>query len=362
MKIWQRADFYGWIALAWLACLAANLLAINGWDARVFILERPAVSPAGQTWNIGYDGQWYHAIAVDPAGAHSRLDMPNYRYQRIVYPMLARLLALGKPEIIPWTMLLLNLLGAAWTVYILARTFVHRGLFPGLALIYVFFLGTLLVVRMDLLEVLAVALGLSGWWLFGHRRHLNLVLFALAGLTKEIALVFPLALAAHLFIHRDWKRGLLVAGSSLAAYALWYVALGAWFGFETQDLLKHSPEWLPFSGLRFLQDTASLLVVWLWVALPALAGLLWLAVRQIRAKVLGWNADLMLLLVSVLAVTTLPRYTWEDPLAMLRAACVMLVALMLAWSHSSPRSLKYLAAWMTPSVLLIFIMPGLFRG
>jgi len=66
--------------------------------------------PAGSE---GYDGQFAYFIAVDPLGAAPLIDVPAYRYQRIVYPLLARLLALGRREWIPWMLPLVNLIALA---------------------------------------------------------------------------------------------------------------------------------------------------------------------------------------------------------------------------------------------------------
>src|SRR5580765_5904599 len=43
----------------------------------------------------GYDGQFAYWLAIDPspAAAANHFDTPAYRYQRILYPLLARALA-----------------------------------------------------------------------------------------------------------------------------------------------------------------------------------------------------------------------------------------------------------------------------
>src|SRR5690606_33211595 len=54
----------------------------------------------------GYDGQFTYWIALEPRpeAVGPRLDVPAYRYQRILLPLVARLLALGLPGLIPWTL------------------------------------------------------------------------------------------------------------------------------------------------------------------------------------------------------------------------------------------------------------------
>src|SRR6266545_4885997 len=48
------------------------------------------------TGGWGYDGQFYWQIARDPLGAAQFLDNPPYRYQRILFPIVVRLLAFGQ--------------------------------------------------------------------------------------------------------------------------------------------------------------------------------------------------------------------------------------------------------------------------
>ena len=45
-----------------------------------------ANSPAG-----GYDGQFAYQIAHDPANGWQKVDLPAYRYQRILYPIATRI-------------------------------------------------------------------------------------------------------------------------------------------------------------------------------------------------------------------------------------------------------------------------------
>ena len=57
----------------------------------------------------GYDGQYAYYIARDPAHAAGCLDVPAYRYQRILLPVLGRVLALGNTDAIPAAFVLINL-------------------------------------------------------------------------------------------------------------------------------------------------------------------------------------------------------------------------------------------------------------
>jgi hypothetical protein len=61
----------------------------------------------------GYDGQFNYYMALDPVNARYYMDVPAYRYGRILFPMTARLLALGQPDVVPYTLILINWLALA---------------------------------------------------------------------------------------------------------------------------------------------------------------------------------------------------------------------------------------------------------
>jgi hypothetical protein len=78
----------------------------------------------------GYDGQFFYYIATNPATAPPKIDVPAYRFQRILYPLLARWLAWGNSQLIPWLLIIINLAaltGSVWLVeQLLARCRVSR--------------------------------------------------------------------------------------------------------------------------------------------------------------------------------------------------------------------------------------------
>src|SRR5215467_6343523 len=59
---------------------------------------------------VGYDGQYYWAVAVDPVHAkHYMAPTAGFVYSRPLYPALARLLALGSTNAVPYTLFAINL-------------------------------------------------------------------------------------------------------------------------------------------------------------------------------------------------------------------------------------------------------------
>src|SRR5882762_8506241 len=73
----------------------------------------PALVPRNlivQNNSDGFDGQFYYRLALDPFTSKRTdfgitLDMPALRHQRILYPLLARILSLGYDSLIPTMMI-----------------------------------------------------------------------------------------------------------------------------------------------------------------------------------------------------------------------------------------------------------------
>lgn len=89
----------------------------------------------------GYDGQFFYYLALDPVHARDYMDANSYRYTRILYPMVARVLALGRPDLVPITLFLVNLLGLAAGTAVVAALLKRAGLSPWFALVYGFYPG-----------------------------------------------------------------------------------------------------------------------------------------------------------------------------------------------------------------------------
>jgi hypothetical protein len=88
------------------------------------------IEPSGSE---GYDGQFTYYVAMDPRpeAVAPHLDVPAYRYQRILYPLLARALALGQPAWIPWSLILISLIAQAVGTWAVASFLADHGVWPG---------------------------------------------------------------------------------------------------------------------------------------------------------------------------------------------------------------------------------------
>lgn len=143
-------------------------------------------------YHAGYDGEFAYFLALDPQHAAGYLAKPIYRYTRILYPMLVRLLALGKPQLIPWTMILVNLLAMILGTLVAASWLRRKGYSPWFGLLFGLTPGLVIGMQYDLNEPTSIALAAAGmalltweelprsrhWWLAG-------LAFAVAALARE---------------------------------------------------------------------------------------------------------------------------------------------------------------------------------
>jgi len=202
---------------AWLPGLIAGVLATAEIVARVVVKLHGRVSglalvgdvyghpghlPSGvEVFNfLGYDGQFYYRMALSPDSFQRTMYGisidSSYRFVRIGYPALAWLTSAGQHAAVPWTLAVINVLSLA-AIAVLGGLFAQeagRHALWGLLLASYFGLAT--SAARDLTEPLAAACLLGGILAYRHRRLLVAAgLFAFAGLTRETALVAPMALA-----------------------------------------------------------------------------------------------------------------------------------------------------------------------
>jgi hypothetical protein len=153
---------------------------------------------------IGYDGQFYYFLAVDPAHGKDYMDQPGVIYSRIGYPMTVRALSGGDAALVPYMMVLVNILAAVGGTLAVAFFLRRHGLPPALALLYGLYPGLVFSVLRDLTEPLAFGLAAAGLVIFdvhSKRRLLaSATVFGLAMLTRETVALFPAILALSLLV------------------------------------------------------------------------------------------------------------------------------------------------------------------
>jgi hypothetical protein len=303
---------------------------------------------------LGYDGQYYFALAADPSHAHDYMGgQSGIVYSRIVYPVVARAASGGSVTALPYALLVVNLLAVLAGTAAVALWLVKRGFSPWPALLYGLYPGLVVTVFRDLTEPLAFALAALAVLAFDRARPrrlvLSAVLFALAALTRETVVPFALAGAATLVLDdRRWRRAAAFAAATCGPLLVWRLVVKLWLGEPTQEV-GHERGWvLPLHGIwSWWPFDRSHWLIALTVTLPALAaagGALVLLRRRSAVVLAG------LLLVNVLLyVVWLPRAVYIDYSAASRAAVGVVLA-----------ALYCLPAWWTDLRARVTIAAGAF--
>jgi hypothetical protein len=311
-------------------------------------------NPAGVK---GYDGQFAYYIAVDPVGALVRLDNPAYRYQRILYPLLARLLSLGDPAIVPWALVLINVVSLSLSAELLGRMLGRHDLSPYFAVLLPLWLGQIFALRADLNEPLCYLLVVVALWFYERECYtLSAGALATSALAKEVGLLFLPAIVLVMVLQKRWRLASSYSLIVCVPYALLQVLLRSWIGRSGLAGLGGRFERIPFLGFTFSEPPVARFFLVLVVAVPV-GGLLIVAVRQILRtprSVYAWA-----LLGNCLFVVFLPRRTTIDVLAVFRVTTGVIVAALPFCAAHGWRRVAWLlhAVWLPPSILAMMI-PG----
>lgn len=238
------------LALAiWVTALA--VMATARWDGEIAGFARfskawlSAAHFAGMgevpRTSYGYDGQFYAAIATDPLFLESwpdgALDDAPYRGGRILIPLAAWLLSLGKTGLSVRVYVVLCWALALMAVFVLDRWQRQEGAAPEWGLTLLFSGGLVASVARALPD--AAALGLLVLALRAHARRRNGAALAwnvAAVLCRETSLLASLAMAFVDLRARRFKTGLAHLALPLAAAGLWRLWLRARIGTGSTDV------------------------------------------------------------------------------------------------------------------------------
>jgi hypothetical protein len=185
-----------------------------------------------------YDGVFFYRLARNPfttqqveSGVH--LDVPAYRQQRILYPLLAWALAGGgNASEVGWALVAINLVAFGALAWAAATICAHYGrsvwwgagvaLLPGLAISLLYDLSEVVSTALVAAACLALVRKRPGW---------TAVALSLAVLAREttavlaVAVAWPVALAAIRGRPRPTLRTIAVAASPLVVLAIWQALL-----------------------------------------------------------------------------------------------------------------------------------------
>ncbi len=344
------------------ACLiyVFGVLVYNNGDPLSFALIGTRFSEGDPQGTEGYDGQFVYQIAIDPLGAVPYIDVPAYRYQRILYPLSSRLLAFGQPALIPWTLILVNIIAISVGTWATERLLKDMRTSRWYALVYGLYGSQLLSLRTNLNEPLAhglVQLAMLAW--ARERRLWTIVAFGLAALAKETTLIFLAAYMLHTLTQRQWRWTIGLSTAALP-FLIYQVVLWSWlgsFGVGSGGAGATSFSLIPLGGwLAIAQvSVAAFLIISLIVVpmsiLPAMAGV-YLSGHSLRQY--NFHPFVFCLLLNALLIFFLPTSTFREPVAMMRLTQGLSVSMLLYGALvRSRRILNYCTYWLATNVLLL---------
>jgi hypothetical protein len=317
-------------------------LAIHRFDPSSFVVAcfefcSPDLVPPGLTIHTGgYDGMFYYRMALNPWTTRRtdfgiRIDNPPYRYQMILLPILAHIVALGREQWVPASIIAVNYL-AVCAIGLLAGLFAlafERHALWGLAI--PFYPGLLLSIDRDLTEVLMIALAMGGLYFLHRSRFLaGSCVLALSVLAREtiLLLVLTMLAASAVAMLRDRARRFEAASLTIplavfAAWQLWIFHIWGVFGFASAPA-NFAPFFAgigEFVGRLAVQPNRHLLwkseLLLLAVAAALTAFETFTSATETGIK-LAWAAYLILL-------CFLSNAVWVEDMAFMRAAAEMMV-------------------------------------
>lgn len=356
-----------WMVVTALCLLYVVLVILsNGGDPLALVTLGTRFSQGDRNGTEGYDGQFVYYIARDPSNAAQLIDMPAYRFQRILLPILGRVLALGQTPLLPWALLVINLVSLAAGTALLENLLTQYKVSRWYALTYGLTIGTFSAVRLSLPEPLAYAFVLGGIVLAQRERWLwSAVLFALAALARETTLLFPFGYGLYLLSRRQIGTALGFGTAALIPFAIWQMVLYqhfGTFGVSSGGAMATSFEIIPFAGVaRIITDAppearAGLLAIFGAILVPfVLVPTLWALWRVWKDRP-DWSAYTFLLLTNAAIMLFVPFSTYREPLGILRFIVGLQIAVILyAAEHRRFRALRNSTIWIV-TLLFTFIL------
>jgi hypothetical protein len=196
-----------------------------------FVDRNKVTPPVAVRSNIGYDGQFYFRLAVNPFSLAKeaygvRIDNLPWRAQRILYPVLAHVVALGQARWVPPALLLVNLAGLVAMAYFAARIGGRLQFGPAFPVVIMLWPSLIMTLGRDLIEIVAAAFLLAAINSYLARRLVPFALFgAAATLTRETSFLFlfgVFAFEALAVIRREQPpRAAIICGLAMVPNLVW---------------------------------------------------------------------------------------------------------------------------------------------
>lgn len=227
----------------WLWAAVAVLLAL-GWQAATVhvnyadnwtglfrigrtrrLPDRLAQSSFRNPHPSGYDGQFYRLIAHDPwlrSGTAAYLDAPLLRARRILVPVLAWMVALGRDDLVDGAYVLVVAAFLFGGVFWLSSLALAEGRHAALGLLFLIVPATVVAVDSMTVDVALAALTACFAWQVKTGRERGIwVTLAAACLVRETGLLLVVAAVLTAAFQRNFRRAVFLATAALPAFC-WY--------------------------------------------------------------------------------------------------------------------------------------------
>ncbi len=172
----------------------------------------------------GYDGQAYYYAASDPfikTNFH-RIDLK--KYQRFLYPFLAHMLAFGRKTLLPYSLLIINILAILIGTLFLSFLLKKRRISVWYSLIFALGIGNIIALQYDLTTPLYLCLILIGIYFYEEKKIVSTALFfSLALLTRETTGLIILIFLIYEFFGKRYKNSIVIALSFIPFIVLQFV-------------------------------------------------------------------------------------------------------------------------------------------
>jgi hypothetical protein len=302
------------------------------------------------TLNNGYDGQFYYQIARDPFLSDATnqivvLDSPHYRHQRILYPLTVNILTKIFGLSVPIVLILVNYLTVGIIGYMGAKIAVFYGKSAWLGLLFSLSPTLLFSLSRDLVEVLELAMMISAiYWFLTKRRVLYALCISLAVLTKETALLVPIAIMVTEIIkhirasNRESIINLIISTVPIMVFMGWKLILFRIFPnsiFTGADVIV-----FPFKGfIQLLQSLTFPIVDYygpIYIELLFIFGQIAVGTFLIiKRKLVNW-LGISFLLYSVLIITC-SYSVWQEDWGFMRAVGELWFLFVIIFLKTTPK-------------------------
>jgi len=197
----------------------------------------------------GYDGQFYYCVAMDPFLKKGHFKNA-FRQQRILYPLIARLLAFGKERFLAHSLYLTNLLGLSMGMYffilLLRRQFLH----PMWSIFYGLSASSIMAILHDTPSALSIGLIIAATYFYmQNKRILTIAFMAAAFLAREDSIVFLLPLLIWDYQCKKTIKRIAVFLTCLIPFFIWQVFVAKKTGLIPLFISQKALGPIPFSGI-----------------------------------------------------------------------------------------------------------------